>query len=123
MKLLILTLSIVFTTGTVFAQDLIKTTNYESGEKKAEYFQASNGQIDAVFYFKSGQEKETGTYIQSKKHGEWISFDRQGNKTGVGYYENGDKVGVWKFYDLEGNLTHEIDYTSGKGNLVMHNEK
>lgn len=123
MKSLVIAVGLFLSIGILNAQTPMKTTTYDNGEKKAEYFQASNGQIDVIFYFKSGEKKETGTYVQSKKHGEWVSYDREGNKTGLGYYDNGEKVSVWKFYDTDGNLTHEIDYSSGNGNLVMHEKK
>ncbi len=58
-----------------------------------------------------------GSYLDGKKHGPWIEYDKYGRSEGT--YENDIRVGVWKRYRDTGLLW----IYDGKGNRVFCEEE
>ncbi len=52
-----------------------------------------------------------GSYLNGKKHGPWIEYDKYGRNEGN--YENGIRVGHWKRYRDSGLLWSEGPYCNG----------
>ncbi len=104
------------------AQNADKIDYYANGKVKAEYFVADNNGVDAKFYYSTGQLKETGSYSDNLKDGEWISYTRSGEKSAVGTYAMGEKSGVWKFWNAAGELSHTVDYNFDQPKLVVYNQ-
>ena len=116
--LTILTLSLF--TLTVSAQEPVKEW-FEDGSLKAEYVAQEAGNVSAIFYYHTGQVRETGQFVNEQRDGTWLSYSRSGNVTAEGHYTEGARSGNWKFWNLEGQLTHEVDYSGDKPQLVVHN--
>lgn len=71
-------------------------------------------------------------YINSLKHGNYLSYHENGLLSDTGSFSNGLKNGVWKRFTVKGVLTSEEKYISGvhqdtsifydiKGNLFLKN--
>ena len=123
MRSLILCAAAIILTSTVLAQTPDKSEYFADGTVKAEYFIADNGSIDAKFYYKTGELRETGQFVNYKRHGEWISYTRSGSVSSKGFFDHGSKTGVWKFWDPDGTLAQEVDYSGDKPELLVHTEK
>ncbi len=67
-----------------------------------------NGLTQATFYHENGKIAQQGTFLDGKRHGEWISYDADGNKTAVAQYTQDKKSGKWFIW--KGDLLTEVDY-------------
>lgn len=60
--------------------------------------------------------RESGEYLQNKKHGLWIGYFANNNKAYEGFYKLGLKDSVWKTYYENGNPLAIEQYRGGKKN-------
>ena len=111
MKKLIIALLVVFTVGSITAQECKKTCEMTCNKK--DKFIMNDGLIEATLYHDNGAVAQTGYYTKDNKlQGEWISYDANGNKTAVGNYQDGVKVGTWSFF--QGDNKKEVRYDNSK---------
>lgn len=91
------------------------------------------------WFYKIGDEYETGNYYFGRKRGEWLTYYypdmklksvsnyTDGRKTGkfksyysnkkikeIGQYENDNKSGKWTYYTSDGNIDYTAEYSRGK---------
>ena len=71
-------------------------------------------------FYKNGQLREIGNYINGKKEGEWKVYYENGQLSGIGKFVNDKIEGEWKEYDKNGQLK-EITYWSN-GEKLGFNE-
>ena len=75
-----------------------------------------NGLINGKYveYYKNGNIKETGTYINGEISGKYIENFRKGNLKREIFYENGNLNGIQKeYYDKNDSIYREIEYYYG----------
>ncbi len=95
---------------------------YADGTLKTEYVQ--DGDLVAVnYYYTDGTLKESGQFLNGKRHGEWVSYSEKGIMSAKVHFDNGSKAGVWMFWDDNGELAHEVNYTTEAPSLVVHNKE
>jgi len=100
MKNILITLAILLTSVSVFAQ-----TNREVKLNK------ETNLIEATYFHENGEISQQGTFnLKGKLHGEWTSFNEKGAVVSVGSYVEGVKTGKWKF--LNGDMLKEVAYTN-----------
>lgn len=58
-----------------------------------------------ISYYRSGELKSKGSYLDSQKSGKWVQYFKNGKLEHVGEYLSGDKVGEWVYFDESGNKT------------------
>lgn len=68
-----------------------------------------NGLIKVTYYHTNGVVAQEGTFLNNKRHGEWISYNEQGTKTTKGEYKQNLKTGKWFFWS--GETLSEVDYS------------
>lgn len=75
-----------------------------------------NGVLDGsvVYFYPSGNRKETGSYREGLKHGVWERYEDNGVKTAQGNYNEGKKDGVWLVWDANGVKRFEMKYKDGE---------
>ncbi len=56
-----------------------------------------------ISYYRSGELKSKGSYLDSQKSGKWVQYFKNGKLEYAGQYLNGDKVGEWGYFDESGN--------------------
>ncbi len=56
--------------------------------------------------------KQRGTYINGKKHGEWLEYSQPGILYSRGTYAQGQKVGIWATSKANGEVVARYDYTT-----------
>ena len=76
---------------------------------------------DAVYFYESGQIKETGSFVEGQRNGVWDRFDENGCKTGEGQYFNGQKHGKWCIWDENGNKRFDMTYLNGEKCSTWYN--
>ncbi len=74
-----------------------------------------NGLTKVTFYHENGKVAQVGTLLESKRHGEWISYNAQCEKTAKAEYKHDRKSGKWFFWN--GDTLSEVDYDN---NTVAH---
>ena len=87
-----------------------KKNETESVENILEQDTTSNNKDDNLYkiFYPSGELR----YLQSYNEwgdlvGDWINYYKNGNIKQKGFYLNGQPHGMWKYYDESGNLTKE----------------
>lgn len=100
MKNLILTFAMLFSVALV-----------AQGAPKPK-FEKDGDMVKATYYHENGKVAQTGFYLDSKPHGEWIAFNAEGKKIAIGEYNKGQKVGKWFFWDNE--KLSEVDYSDSR---------
>lgn len=101
MKNMILTFAMLFSVVLLAQGENIKPT-----------FEKDGDMIKATYFHENGEIAQAGYLVNSKPHGEWVSFDTNGKKTAVAHYNEGVKIGKWFMWSGE-KLT-EIDYDNNK---------
>src|SRR5690606_9396981 len=81
---------------------------FAQGVEKQPKLEIVNGLVKATYYHENGKVAQTGTYLNGKLHGDWMSYDEQGNKLTIAKYDMGAKTGNWFFWD--GNTLKEVKY-------------
>jgi antitoxin component YwqK of YwqJK toxin-antitoxin module len=69
-----------------------------------------NGLIKVTYYHTNGVVAQEGTFLDNKRHGEWISYNEQGTKTAKAEYNENQKTGKWFFWS--GETLSEVDYSN-----------
>ena len=69
----------------------------------------SNGHGKYVMYYKSGNIKAQGKYLNNKREGEWIYFHENGAIALKKNFSNGVQVGEWTYYNPDGTLAMKVD--------------
>jgi antitoxin component YwqK of YwqJK toxin-antitoxin module len=77
-------------------------------EVKPQFEKMENGLTKATYYHDDGTVAQTGTFLENKRHGEWISYNAEGLKTAKAEYTHDKKTGKWFFWKND-QLT-EVDY-------------
>jgi antitoxin component YwqK of YwqJK toxin-antitoxin module len=92
----------------------LKVTYNEQGIKTAE-IEFANGQPAGKInrFHANGQLRETGFYLDGKKHGSWSSYNEQGQLLSTAHFNQGAKDGEWMVWDSEGNLRYKLTYKNG----------
>ncbi len=96
---------------------------YADGKVKTEYTQEADDLVAVNYYYSDGTLKESGQFLDGKRHGEWISYSENGTMNAKVHFDKGSKTGVWMFWDDNGNLAHEVNYTTDAPSLVVHTNK
>jgi antitoxin component YwqK of YwqJK toxin-antitoxin module len=78
-------------------------------EVKPTFEKMEDGIIKATYFHDNGAVAQIGTFLENKRHGEWISYDANGQKTAKAEYKNNRKAGKWFFWNND-QLT-EVDYS------------
>lgn len=98
----------------VNAQSRELSTYYDNGNLKSRY-EYSNSQTYAFTnFFPSEKVMESGSFVNGKKDGLWITFDETGVKTAEALYKLGEKTGEWRIFDKLGKLTYKITNQSNR---------
>jgi antitoxin component YwqK of YwqJK toxin-antitoxin module len=78
-------------------------------EVKPTFEKMEDGVVKATYFHDNGTVAQTGTFLNNKRHGEWISYSADGQKTAKAEYKNDRKAGKWFFWSND-QLT-EVDYS------------
>ncbi len=85
-----------------------------------------NGILEGLHtsYYKNGQIKRTGTYLQGNLHGTWTSFDLEGNKIYEVTYENDTLIGSFYSWYNTGVLKEKGCFLKNRrnGEWVQYDE-
>jgi antitoxin component YwqK of YwqJK toxin-antitoxin module len=98
----------------------MKELVYENGQVKERwYVKNSNAETtvrDGKYesWYKTGQKREQGEFVNGKKQGRWISWYENGQKEEEGEYVSGKKHGKWTEWDEDGVKEGERDYFYGR---------
>ncbi|ALM20904.1 nicotinic acid mononucleotide adenyltransferase [Nonlabens sp. MIC269] len=79
-------------------------------ENKPQFEQLENGMVKATYFHDNGSIAEEGTFLNKKRHGEWISYDQNGNKIAQAEYSQNERSGKWFFW--KGEILVEVDYSN-----------
>lgn len=96
------------------AQNKELKTYFESGSVKSIYSYADAANYTVQNFYPNGKLQETGTFVNGKMNGTWVSYLENGQKSGEAFYANGVKTGDWKIYDQTGVLKYSITYANDK---------
>lgn len=78
-------------------------------EVKPTFEKMDDGVVKATYFHDNGTVAQTGTFVDNKRHGEWISYNIDGQKTAKAEYKNNRKAGKWFFW--KGDQLTEVDYS------------
>ncbi|WP_298951933.1 nicotinic acid mononucleotide adenyltransferase [uncultured Nonlabens sp.] len=78
-------------------------------EVKPTFEKMEDGVVKATYFHENGTVAQTGTFLNDKRHGEWISYSADGLKTAKAEYKNDRKAGKWFFW--KGDQLTEVDYS------------
>ncbi len=70
--------------------------------REEEHFQHGRFEGDYVCYYKSGQIKEKGLFINDKRHGEYITYFKNGQIKEKAVYKNGNLSGKFLTFNEDG---------------------
>ncbi len=90
------------------------STFFDNGSIKSRYEYTSSQTYSFSYYFQSGKLMETGSFLNGKLNGTWLTFNEAGFKTAEAFYKEGEKIGEWKIFDELGALRYKITYDSKK---------
>lgn len=63
---------------------------------------------------------ETGSYVQGKKHGEWLYFDEDGRRRIREHWDAGVPDGAFEYWDAAGALIDRTELAHGSGRWVSY---
>ena len=98
----------------VTAQSRELSTYFDNGNLKSRYEYANSQNYAFTNFFLSGKVMETGSFVNGKKDGTWITFNESGVKTAEAFYKLGEKTGEWKIFDELGNLKYKVAHDANK---------
>ena len=109
-------LIILFVSASVslMAQNKELTTFFDNGMIKSRYVYTNAQTYTVTNYFQSGKAMETGSFLNGKMDGYWVTYNELGMKTAEAFYKGGDKTGDWKVFDETGSLRYRIIYDANK---------
>ena len=90
------------------------STFFDNGNIKSRYEYTSTQTYSFSNYYQSGKLMETGSFLDGKLDGTWLTFNEAGFKTAEAFYKEGEKIGEWKIFDELGALRYKITYDSRK---------
>lgn len=89
---------------------LMVTTGVAQKKEEIKHNKETN-LIEATYFHDNGQISQMGTFdLKGKLHGEWVSFNELGEKVSEGAYINGKRTGKWIFWDKE--VIREVEFNS-----------
>lgn len=93
------------------------------GETEAKYHKTSSDDnyVYVTYYYENGQVAETGRFLDNKRDGEWITYDRLGNKRTKGYFKDNLKTGNWTSWSMNGEIIGKMVYNQNKLQSIMYN--
>lgn len=92
----------------------LKVTHDEQGDKISETeFRNGAAQGKISRFYANGQLRETGYYLNGKKHASWSSYNEQGQLMTTAHFNEGNKDGEWLVWDNQGNLRYKLTYKNG----------
>ena len=122
-KILIVFAGILFLSATYQETIWLDEDLQETNQKEAKYYTIGNkkegtktyfytsrtiyrkvnfakGKLNGKFYeyYRTGELRETGTYLNGLREGNWKEFYKSGKIKKKGKYEKGNKVGIWKTF-------------------------
>jgi hypothetical protein len=65
-------------------------------------------------YYKNGQRKAEGHFVEGKENGFWVFWFRNGQKSSEGYFVNGQYDGAWFFWYSGGQKKKEQNWLLDK---------
>lgn len=92
----------IFENDTMVAEGIITGDGIYEGEWK--------------YFYKSGEVRSSGTYLNSRKEGPWIYYYSNGKKEQEGSYKEDILSGEWKWYYRNGQI-QRIEYYNRKARL------
>ena len=92
---------------------------YDTGKIQAKMNHSGTISYSIVFY-KTGEVKATGKYINQKKDSTWVYYDLEGFKNATEYYTMGLKDKVWYTYFPNGQIAEEKEYKAGIENGIWN---
>lgn len=95
-----LLISMMMVSVVVFSQDKPKLENLDD-------------EVTATYYYKNGNVKQVGNFVDGKLEGKWISYSEDGNVQVIALYRDGKKQGTWQYFESP-YLTKEVDYKNNK---------
>ncbi len=90
------------------------STFFDNGNIKSRYEYTSTQTYSFSNYYQSGKLMETGSFLDGKLDGTWLTYNEAGFKNSEAYYKEGEKIGEWKIFDEFGALRYKITYDSKK---------
>ena len=105
---------LVFISISVKGQNRELSTFFDDGNIKSRYEYTSTQTYSFSNYYQSGKLMETGSFLDGKLDGTWLTYNEAGFKTAEAYYKEGEKIGEWKIFDELGALRYKITYDSKK---------
>jgi antitoxin component YwqK of YwqJK toxin-antitoxin module len=72
-----------------------------------------NDDVTATYYYKNGNIKQVGDYVDGKLEGKWISYSEDGTITAIAQYREGKKHGKWQYIESP-YVTKEVEYKNNK---------
>ena len=98
----------------VNAQNKELSTYFDNGNLKSRYEYTNSQTYAFTNFFLSGKVMESGSFVNGKKDGSWITFNETGVKTAEAFYKLGEKTGEWIIFDELGAIRYKITYDSNK---------
>lgn len=113
MKYLIIIISVIIASLNLEAQ----------GEVAVKYHKTSSDDdhVYVTYYYENGQVAETGRFLNNKRDGEWITYDRLGNKRTKGYFKDNQKTGNWTAWSINGEIIGKMVYSQNKLQSITYN--
>jgi uncharacterized protein len=115
--------------------NIINSILFENNIKQGEGIVDAQGkyQGDWKLYFRTGELRAEGTYVDGKKEGNWIYFFKEGKVEQKGNYKSDLPSGSWNWFFQDGSTHREDYYRKGKedgesieydreGNLIRKGE-
>lgn len=67
-----------------------------------------------TYYFKNGNVKARGWYINNRMEGEWMFYRENGQLWQIGNFKNGRRNGRWVTYNKENRVEYEEEFKDGQ---------
>ena len=96
MRNLLLILSVVLLSSTVWAAN-----------PPQDLFEVEGNQVKKTSYYENGEIKQVGFFLNNELDGQWVSYDKNGDIKTIAFYKNGKKDGVWIFVKA-GEITNVV---------------
>ena len=86
-----------------------KDSLYKNQQKVSE----TNGDVLTYFY-KSGNKKAEGKYINEKFEGKWLFYRENGQLQQEGHFKDNQKDGEWIRFNTKGEIEYHAEFKEGK---------
>ena len=88
---------------------MLEKKNYTNGQ---EIYTFNEDKL--TYFYKSGQIKAVGTYLNDQMEGEWLFYRETGQLWQIGNFLDNEKHGAWIRYNKDNQVEYNEQFNHGK---------